>query len=309
MKPGVVVHTPGLDRWLPAIASRLPQAAVTSIEDCPDPEHVLAALVWKPPPGALRQFPNLALIQSFGHGVDALVGDETLPEVPIARLVDPALGRSIARYVLHAALDHLLEADMYRGAQAAGHWKPRRPRFVADFPVGVLGYGAIGVEVARLAEEAGFVVQGWSRTAKEEASHPVFHGRDGLVSAVEGAGIIVNVLPLTRETENVCGDAFFSRLRGRDTLFINVGRGATVDEGALVRALEIGRLGRAVLDVTREEPLPADSPLWGHPAVSITPHVSGPTAIESAADLLADNLRRAIEGEAPCHVIDRVRGY
>lgn len=309
MKPGVVLHIPGMDRWLPAIACRLPQATVTSIEDCPDPTDVVAALVWIPSPGVLRRFPNLRLIQSFGHGVDALMGDDTLPEVPIARFVDPAMGRSIARYVLHSALDHLLEADWYREAQAVARWQPRRPRFAPDFPMTILGYGVIGEEVARLAAEAGFVVQGWSRTAKEKASHPVSHGREGLVSAVEGAGIIVNVLPLTPETENICDDEFFTLLRGSDALFINVGRGATVDEEALVRALAAGRPARAVLDVTREEPLPASSPLWAHPRVTITPHVSGPTAIGSAADLLADNLRRALEGEVPHHVVDRVRGY
>lgn len=309
MKPGVVLHTPGIARWLPAIASRLPDAAVTSLADCSDPDAVLAALVWDPPPGALRRFRNLRLIQSFGHGVDALVGDGTLPSVPVARLVDPALGRSIARYVLHAVLHHLLEVDRYRDAQATGRWKPLRPRFPSEFPMVVLGYGVIGKEIALLAETAGFDVKGWSRTIKENASHPVFHGRDGLAKAVEGAKVVVNVLPHTPETENLCDEEFFGLFGGEDSLFINVGRGATVDEDALVLTLDAGRLGRAVLDVTREEPLPPVSPLWAHPRVTLTPHVSGPTEIESAADLLVANLRRALDGEPPRNVVDRDRGY
>ncbi len=308
MRPGVVVDTPRLDRWLPAIASRLPEAHVTSIPACVDPSQVVAALVWKPGRGSLVPFPNLRLIQSFGHGADALVRDDSLPPVPVARLVDPELARAMARYVLHAALHHLLEVDSYREGQAAGEWRSRRPRFASRFPVTVLGLGAIGGEVAKVAAAAGFPVRGWSRTPKD-APHPMFHGRSGLAGAVEGAGIVVNVLPLTSETEGLCDDTFFRLFRGRDTLFVNVGRGATVDEEALIRALDADSVGHATLDVTREEPLPRASPLWSHPRVTITPHVSGPTEIDSAADILAANLRRAIEGGTPEHLVDRARGY
>jgi glyoxylate/hydroxypyruvate reductase A len=297
-----------MERWLSAISTRLPEASVTSLDGSEDPETVVAALVWKPPPGSLRPFLNLRLVHSFGHGVDALIADATLPDVAIARLVDPELARAIARYVLHAALHHIQDVDAFRGLQAESEWRGLRPRFVSRFPVTVLGFGALGAEVARLAAAAGFPVRVWSRTERT-SPHPASSGPAGLIEALDGAGIVVNVLPLTPETQNLCSEEFFERFRGDDTLFINVGRGATVDEEALLRALDAGRVGHAVLDVTRDEPLPVANPLWAHPRVTITPHVSGPTSIDSAADILAANLRRALNGEPPENLVDRTRGY
>lgn len=308
MTAGIVVHTPRMDRWLPAIAARLPEADVRPVQDHPDPGSVVAALVWRPPPDSLAAFPNLRLIQCFGHGVDALLADRTTPDVPIARLVDPELARAIARFVLHASLHHLLEVDEYRAAEAVAAWAPRRPRFASAFPMAVLGHGAVGREVGYLAAAAGFAVRTWTRTPHEN-DPAAFSGPGGLAGALDGAGIVVNALPLTPATASLCDTAFFERFRGPDTLFVNVGRGGTVDEPALLEALNGGRLGRAVLDVTRVEPLPKDDPLWSHPQVTITPHVSGPTEVESAADLLAANLRRVIEGREPEHLVDRIRGY
>ena len=92
-------------------------------------------------------------------------------------------------------------------------------------------------------------------------------------------------------------------------IFINVGRGGVVDETALLSALYGGRLAGAVLDVFQTEPLPPEHPFWAHPRVVVTPHIAAETRVESAATVVAENLRRVMRGEAPLHLVDRTKGY
>jgi glyoxylate/hydroxypyruvate reductase A len=300
----VVLHVPAPDRWREALTPHLPDVVIVDLDHAPADE-VEAAIVWKYPIGALDRFPNLRLVQSFGHGVDFLAADPGLRDVTVAKLVDPGLTIAMARYVAHAALEHSLLAPRFRANQAARAWKPKRiaPPGVAA----VLGLGAIGSEIARVLDELGFEVRGWTRSPSDK---PFAHsaGYDALSSVIAGAEVVVNVLPLTDETRGVCNAGFFASME-EGSLFVNVGRGGTVVEEDLLVALDAGRPSHATLDVTVEEPLPEDSPLWAHPAVTLTPHVSGLTDLERSASLMAANVRRALDGETPHHLVDLERGY
>lgn len=304
MTSAVVLHVPAVDRWRDALAPHLPDVRIVGIDHEPAAE-VEAAIVWKHPVGSLDRFPNLRLVQSFGHGVDFLAADPGLRRVPVAKLVDPGLTLAMARYVAHAVLDRSLLAPRFRAAQAARQWKPKRiaPPGIAA----VLGLGAIGSEVARVLDGLGFEVRGWTRSPSDR---PFAHssGYESLGDVVAGAEVVVNVLPLTDETEGICDATFFAAMDD-GSHFVNVGRGGTVEEDALVAALDAGRPGHATLDVTATEPLPPESPLWGHPEVDLTPHVSGLTDLDRSASLMAANVRRALAGEQPHHLVDLERGY
>ena len=304
MTRAVVLHVPAPDRWRDALVPLLPDVTIVGLDHEPA-EQVEAAIVWKHPIGALDRFPNLRLVQSFGHGVDFLAADPGLRDVPVAKLVDPGLTMAMARYVAHAVLEHSLLAPRFRAAQAERTWKPKRvaPPGVAA----VLGLGAIGSEIARVLDVLGFEVRGWSRTASDRRfAHSA--GLGSLGEVMSGAAVVVNVLPLTGETAGLCDAAFFSSME-EGSHFINVGRGGTVVESDLIEALDEGRPGHATLDVTAEEPLSAASPLWSHPGVTITPHVSGLTDLDRSAALMAANVRRALEGETPLNLVDLDRGY
>jgi len=165
----------------------------------------------------------------------------------------------------------------------------------------VVGMGAIGAEVAAVARAFGMEVAGVTRSARERP------GRE-LPELLAWADVVVNLLPLTAETESFWNAERFGRMKQGAT-FVNVSRGATVDETALLRALGRGRPGFAILDVFREEPLPAEHPLRGRDDVWITPHLAGVSTLEALAVEFAENWRRLRAGDPLQNVVDRSRGY
>ena len=122
------------------------------------------------------------------------------------------------------------------------------------------------------------------------------------------AEILVLLLPLTAATENILSTETLALLPKGATL-INPGRGALIDDAALLAALDSGQIGQATLDVFRTEPLPADHPYWHHPKVTVTPHIASATRPESAAEAIAENIRRSEAGETLLHLVDRSAGY
>jgi len=175
----------------------------------------------------------------------------------------------------------------------------------------VAGLGGIGTEVARLAHGMGMRVvatRGSSRSGPDFVDYVGL--ADELPRLAGEADVIVNVLPLTSATEGTFDAALFDQVK-RGALFVNIGRGRTVDTEALVAALRDGRIGGAGLDVTDPEPLPAESPLWSMPNVIVTPHVGG----DSDGDmkrmwvLFEENLRRFVSGGRLLSVVDKARGY
>jgi phosphoglycerate dehydrogenase-like enzyme len=154
-------------------------------------------------------------------------------------------------------------------------------------------------------------VRGVARTPRgREGAFEAIDGIGGLVGAVRRADFVVDALPATAETSHVFGEEVFGAMRP-STRFVNVGRGSTVDEQALVRALADGRLAGAALDVFEEEPLPPSSPLWSMPNVIVSPHMSGDAAgwKEAVVELFVENLERYLTGRPLRNVVDKRRGY
>jgi glyoxylate/hydroxypyruvate reductase A len=172
----------------------------------------------------------------------------------------------------------------------------------------MLGLGALGTACAQMLAHLGFPVTGWSRRAKDIPGITCLSGEDGLQAALQAADILVLLLPLTDETENLL-DARTLALLPEGSMIVNPGRGPLIDDEALIAALDRGQVAHATLDVFREEPLPPEHPFWAHPGVTVTPHIASETRPETAAQVVAENIRRGEAGAPFLHLVDRAHGY
>lgn len=238
-------------------------------------------------------------------GVERIVGNATLTQ-PLCRMVDPGLTEGMVEYVVGHVLRHHLGMDRY--ILRAKGWQQIVPPLARERRVLVLGLGELGLACARALAALNFDVQGWSRTEKPGLDIPAHHGAAGLETALRRAEIVVTLLPRTAETENLLDAERLSWLPA-GAVIINPGRGALIDDTALLMALDAGRLAHATLDVFRVEPLPEDHPFRSHPRVTVTPHIAADTRASSAARVVADNIRRDLARLPLLHVVDRQRGY
>jgi glyoxylate/hydroxypyruvate reductase len=286
-----------LSRWLPALQRNVPDVEWRIAPDLGDPDEIDAALVWRPPPGWLASLPNLKLILSQGAGVDHILVDPLLPQhVPIIRLVDPYMTKSMVEYVTFQVLRlHLKEPD-FRRQQRDHVWRQLVPPSARDRRVGILGLGELGAACAATLTSLGFDVAGWSRSPKQLPGVTSFSGPEQYPAFLTRSEILVCLVPLTPETRGILGRATFEQLP-RGAGVINAGRGGHLIEADLLAALESGQIGDAVLDVFQTEPLPADHPFWDHPRIVVTPHVAALTNPATAAEVIGANLRRLAVGD------------
>ncbi len=259
-------------------------------------------------PGEALRYPNLQVVQKTGAGVNNILADDELPaSIRVTRLEASTSGEEMAEYALAYVLHEQRHLRAYHEQQARAQWRHYPPRIAAETTVGVLGLGRVGTLVAERFVANGFKVAGWSRGPKDFPGVQGFTGDDGLGELLARADYVVGVLPSTPATRGLFDYACFGRFRAQ-ALFLNLGRGDQVVEADLLRALDDGLLAGAVLDVMSVEPLPADNPMWRHPKMQLTPHVSGYHLGDAIGDI-AENYRRLRQGRPLLHEVDRARGY
>ena len=295
--------------WKKVLEAGLGPLDFRRLDSLGDKADIEVALAWKPASGLLASFPNLKLIVSLGMGVDHLLSDDKLPAgVPITRIMDDGLIGQMSEYALYWALRHHRDIDKYAASQRAKQWK------VEDFVdtihrrIGILGLGTIGQDTAEKFAALGFPTAGWSRTAKSLPGTKTFHGKDGLTHLLAESDILVNVLPLTRETRGILDAKAFAALP-KGAYVINMARGGHVVDEALLAALDSGHLSGAALDVFNQEPLPAEHPYWTHPKVHVTPHIAGATNPRTASPGVIENIKHLRSGGELMHCIDPKTGY
>jgi glyoxylate/hydroxypyruvate reductase A len=259
-----------------------------------------------PPPGTLERLGQAQLIQSLWMGVENLLADPALPRgVPLARLVDPGMVAAMSEMVLAHVLDWHRHLFLYRYHQAHGTWRQLDQKLASDRTVGILGLGVLGTDAARKLVALGFNVAGYSRRPKEiEGVRRV----TDLQLFLEQTDALVCLLPLTPQTRGILNGENLRRLR-QGACVINLARGAHVVTADLIAALDSGHLSRAYLDVFDREPLPEASPLWNHPAVTLTPHIAALTEPRTAVPVVVENIERVRRGARPLHLVDRDAGY
>jgi glyoxylate/hydroxypyruvate reductase A len=260
------------------------------------------------PPGLAQSLPNLELVQKLGAGVEAIVGDVTLPpHVQVARLKSETPAQEIAEYCLAYVLRAQRHMEFHEAEQANRRWTPKGPRMTSETTVGVLGLGYIGARVARLFARLGYRVQGWSRTLKSIEAVQCSAGRQALFKMLPECDYVAAILPSTARTRDLFDAKVFTAMKP-SAILINVGRGDLIVEADLLAALEQGQLAGAVLDVQRSEPSPAAHPFWWHPNITVTPHVSGWHAT-GGPEIIAENIKRLISNRPLLNLVDREAGY
>ncbi|MEM6428961.1 MAG: D-2-hydroxyacid dehydrogenase [Deinococcota bacterium] len=278
--------------------------------------------VGNPATRLLIDAPNLRWCQLWSAGADWLF---RLPDIDtVVATITTAAGvhpEPIGEHVFAMILGLARRFPELMTAQQARTWhKPDRVHIVHEVirvrevygsTLLIFGAGTIGSELARLAKAFNMTVLGIRNDPSKTSDHiDEMHAPDALHTLLPKADVVVSILPLTPASERVMdADAFAAMKPG--ALFINVGRGKTVDEQALIQALEEGHLGGAGLDVFEVEPLPEDSLLWNMPNVIITPHCAGstPSYQARAMTIFVENLERYVQGKPLNNVVDVARGY
>ena len=297
-----------------ALATVLPAHRLMLGRDAPGADQAEVAIVANPPPGSLAGLPRLRLIQSLWAGVDRLLADATVPaEVPLARMVDPAINAAMAETALWAVLSLHRGFFSYARQQQAGQWAQLPQSRVDAWPVLVLGFGQMGQAVAQRLAQLGYPVSAWRRRddgASNVVDSPIrlVHGQDALMPALAQARIAINLLPLTPATRGLFNAERLAALP-RGAAFVNLARGAHLVEADLLAALDSGALSHAVLDVFQTEPLPAAHRFWRHPSVTLLPHAAALTDPASAARVVAANVAALASGRPLRHLVRREAQY
>jgi phosphoglycerate dehydrogenase-like enzyme len=257
--------------------------------------------------------PGLRWIHSRSAGIERLLFP-ALVESPVPLTNGRGVfSASLAEWAIGAVLFFAKEFRRLVRNQAAEKWEEFAPEMIEGRTLGIVGYGDIGKAMAARARPLGLRVLALRRRPEESRADPLVDEvlpPEALPDLLRRSDYVVVATPLTPETRHLLGRAELSHLK-RSAVLINVGRGAVIDERALVEALEQGRLKGAALDVFEEEPLPAGHPLWRLENVLLSPHCADQTVtwLQDATRAFLENLDRFRRGEPLRNVVDKGRGY
>jgi glyoxylate/hydroxypyruvate reductase A len=300
-------HDPA--NWLPAMQAELPGCKISVWDPSGPASGADVALVWKPPVALFEHEKNLKALFNLGAGVDALLKmPELPPHIQIVRLEDAGMSVQMAEYALYALLRVTRNFAGYEQDQAEQKWTPLLGLRREQWPVGVLGLGMVGDRVARAIASFDYPVAGWSRSARAIEGVQTYAGADQLPQFLQRTRVLVNMLPLTAETEGIIDRGLLSQLLP-GAYVINAGRGEHLNEDDLLALLDEGRIDGATLDVFATEPLPQGHALWKHPRVHVTPHIAASTLREETIVQVCAKIRQLANGEPLTGVVARSRGY
>ncbi len=296
------------DEFAPALRAALSEAGLQADLVATAIPETVDYIVYAPasPLQDFSPYTRCKAVLNLWAGVEKITGNPTLTQ-PLCRMVDPGLTEGMVEWVVGHTLRHHLGMD--RHIVNPGHnWDPACPPYARDRRVTILGIGALGSACAAALTALNFPVTGWSRSARTLPGISTMHGEDGLTAALSRAEILIALLPKTPQTENLLNADRLSRLP-KGAVILNPGRGALIDDDALLAALDAGHIAHATLDVFRNEPLPRGHPYWTHPRVTVTPHIAADTRPDSATRVIAQNIARGETGQPFLHRVNRELGY
>jgi phosphoglycerate dehydrogenase-like enzyme len=256
---------------------------------------------------ALPRLSKLKWAQAIYAGVEPLVDPAQRRDYVLTN-ARGVFGELMSEYVFGYLL--FLEKKMLERIQAQKEhkWLRTDPGVLRGKTIGLLGVGSIGAHLARTAKHFGMHVRGFTRQSETSKDVDRYYHGDELLQFADGLDYLVSVLPRIRETNKIVDEALLEALPDH-AVFINVGRGNSVDEAALVRTLEEGKLAAAILDVFEKEPVHADHPFWDTPNLYMTYHTSAISYPEDITNLFVENYRLYLEGKPLKYVVDFERGY
>ena len=267
------------------------------------------ALLWKAPLKRLNELKNLKGLISLGQGVDHILSNNSIPNnVHVIRIVDPYMAKSMSHWIILSILNYIRDTQGYYDQAKNMIYKPRDEINFLSVKIGIYGIGAIGGVVAQDLNSLGFDVNGWSRTKKNINGIKCFEGKEGFDILIKNSNVHVCLLPLTSSTVNIFNNSVFKSMK-KGASFINAGRGEHVVEDDLIENCQSGQISHAVLDVYRNEPLPANDPLWKQDNITLWPHVAAETNLNTAAEQIANAISCLNNNNIPPNAVDRDLGY
>ncbi|MEM9223914.1 MAG: glyoxylate/hydroxypyruvate reductase A [Pseudomonadota bacterium] len=295
--------------WRGAFARDLPDLPFfANTDEVLDPSTVRYLAAWVPPANLSSAYANLELVFSVGAGVDQFDLSRLPPQVQVVRMLEPGIEAMMVEYATMAVLALHRNLPTYLAQQRAGVWRSHRPTPATQRRVGVMGVGRLGQGVLRALRPFQFPLAGWSRERRSVDDVVCFAGKDELPAFLERTDILVCLLPLTAETTGLLNKATFARLP-KGAALVHMGRGAQLDDGALVEALDTGQLSAAVVDVMSPEPPPEGHAIWQDPRIILTPHIAAATDAVAGARFVLETVKNHRAGLPIEGVVDRTRGY
>ena len=299
-----------IDQWVKVLKKKLKGTQVVKFSNLKksDYKKVEVAIVANRNPKEIKKLTNLKWIQSIWVGVENLVESFKGESMKIVRLIDPEMNRTMAEAVLSWVL--YLHRDMYfyRVQQNKSTWKELDYIKPSKKVVSFIGLGQLGSTSAIKLLENGFNACGWSRSKKNIKNIKSFTGYVGLRKMLKQTDILVCLIPLTQNTKYILNNKTLSYLK-KGACIINFARGAIINTKDLLKHLNSGRIHHVVLDVFEKEPLPKKSILWRHKKITILPHISANTDLETASDIVARNIKLYQLKKKIPQSIDLKRGY
>ena len=299
-----------IDQWLKILKKKLPKERIVKFSNLKKSEYkkIDVAIVANPNPTEVKKLVNLKWIQSVWVGVEKLVESFKSEKVKIVRLVDPEMNRTMSEAVLSWVLYLHRDMHFYQVQQNKRVWKEANYIKPSKKIVSIIGLGELGSASAAKLIENGFNVCGWSRGKKNIKKVKSFTGELGLKNMLKQTDILVCLIPLTRNTKYLLNYKTLSYLK-KGSSIINFARGAIINAKDLVKHLNSGRIKHAVLDVFEQEPLPKTSILWKHKNVTVLPHISAHTDMDTASSIVCKNIKMyRLKNRIPKSV-NMVRGY
>ena len=295
-------------RWLDALGAAFDDSWKVDRVEAFDSSELEVIAAAPPLRLSLDRYTNLKLIHSLWAGVEVILRDPGLrTDVPLARMKDPEMERSMALSVLAHVLAYNQHHDEYRRQQNDSMWRQIYGVPPADRKVTFLGFGAMGRAAAEAVDNAGFRVTALATRLRTHETIEVF-GPDDLTTHLMDTDVLVNVLPVTGDTIDMIDRGLLGTLP-RGAALVNVARGVHVVDDDLIEMLNTGHLRHAFLDAYRTEPLPVDHRFWTHPRITVIPHMAAPTFPSSGARFVAEQVERLETGEPLEHLVDHARGY
>jgi D-2-hydroxyacid dehydrogenase (NADP+) len=268
---------------------------------------------FRSPPDLIRRAPRLKWFQLVSAGAEQVLSADMVNSQVVLTNTRGIHGVQISELVYEMMLMHVKHAHQCFLNQQNKQWSKHTPGLLSGKTLGIVGYGAIGKELARLGKAFGMRVVGTRRSVlRSDRARYVdkLYPREQMGDMLAESDFVALALPATPETFKMFGKKELGRMKPTAFL-VNIGRGSTVDEEALVRALQEKRIGGAGLDCFYKEPLPQESPLWDMPNVIISPHIGGTREDYQSlsADIICRNLERYIKGQRLMNIVNKKKGY
>jgi glyoxylate/hydroxypyruvate reductase A len=297
-------------QWLSCLREQLIEETILLPEQIneADLHTVDIAIVADPDPSVIDKFPNLIWIQSLWSGVEKLVSEKSLQHIKIVRLVDPQLAKTMAEAVIAWTLYLHRNMPEYAQQQIKKQWQQLPYIPARNIKVGVLGAGNLGLASLKSLQQLEYQVSCWSRTPKQLEGIKSYSGNSGLESIMSNSDIVISLLPLTAETHHLLNTTLLTRLPVGAKI-INFSRGAIIDTQAMLKLLATRHISHAVLDVFEHEPLPFINPIWNNPNITVLPHISAPTDMNTSIEIAAANIQKYRELMIIPNTVNAQLGY